>query len=347
MRRTAMRFAWSRLAGGLSLAALLVPACSHRVLDRTPDARVPSTAQAGRPVTASPYGVVSEHARDRPNEDRSRLEAKGTGPTAVAAARPVDKPVLPIAPADAITGPAEPRALVVHEPVAQRVAQPVAIESKPEPPPKPLVRALECFLGDKPEEALKCLSGYDPRDQELLLRLLPIVARVERSTPAAAAVRIEQQTLLEILQAIVADLRLSAPLVMNELVFCKQVYGFGKYEPLGRSQFRPGEVVKVYTELLNLAERRDEELYVTAVGGGLEIRGPDCKVKWTHTFPITLDQSAAPRTDHFLRFTLTVPPTLPPGFYTLRVLVLDQHTQRQAERSIGFRVTSLASPQLK
>ncbi len=319
-----------------STVSLLSTACHHTV-DRSPEQRS-LAGQANRPDAASRYVAQPKSGQEAlpPTEtpaQENRSEASGPARPA-----PPASPVTLAQPSQAT----EPRRLDVPEPAEP----PAPIGKHATLPPRPLVQALECFLNDKPDEALQWLGGYDPRDQELLLRLLPIVARVERASLAAAGLRGEQQTLLDVLQMIVAELRLEAPLAMRELVFCKYVYGFGKYEPLGGTQFRPGEVVKVYAEVENLAERRDEDLFVTAVGGVMEIRGPDCKVKWTHTFPITLDQSSSLRTDHFLRFTLPIPPTLPAGFYTLRIQVRDQHTQRETERSIGFRVTSLASPQL-
>jgi len=322
--------------GGMALTLSFLSSACHHLVDRSPEQRPLAAVQAKRPDAASPYSAQPRSdqqpatTREAPQENRAEGSAHKPAPPA--------SPVTLAQPSQST----EPRPLDVREPVepATPIGRPTG------PPPKPLVQALECFLNDKPEEALKWLGGFDPRDQELLLRLLPIVARVERGSLAAAGLRAEQQTLLEVLQSIVAELRLAAPLAIKELVFCERVYGFGKYEPLGRTQFRPGEIVKVYAEVENLAERRDEELHVTAVGGVMEIRGPDCKVKWTHTFPITLDQSSSPRTDHFLRFSLPIPPTLPAGFYTLRIQVRDQHTQRETERSIGFRVTSLASPQL-
>jgi hypothetical protein len=346
---------WSPDVFGVGLAMLLASACSHRVMDKAPEERPFHAVRDDRPAPHSAYapsmsaasGVGSPESKSlgTPDSQRRTPDAAQSTPVRLpqqlaGATEPLEdvEPATPVAPR---AQPAEPRPVPVSS-----ARESVPTNPAPTVKQSPLQKALQSFLDDQPDEALKHLRQYEPRDQELLLRLLPVVARVERSSLAAARLGGENQTLLEVLRSIVADLRLSAPLAIHDLCFCKNVYGFGKREPLGHNQFRPGEVVKIYAELHNLSERRQEDMYVAAVACNLEIRGPDCKVKWKRDISTTLDPSSSPRTDHFLRFTLPIEPTLAPGFYTLRIQVVDQHTRRQAEQSIGFRVTSLATPQV-
>ena len=214
------------------------------------------------------------------------------------------------------------------------------------PASPPLVLALEALMADRPGEAVQHLKGYDPKDQELLLRLLPIVAKAARGGVMTNRLTNEEKVaLLETLAPLTAELRVSAPLVIEDLLFCRKVTSFGKVDPLPTNQFRPGDQVSIYAEVRNLTDRRlPDDQYAVNLASTLEIRSADCRV--VRGLPVRggLDRSRSPRTDHFIWIHFQVPRDLEPGVYTLRVRVVDQDTRREADKCLGFRVVGDLTP---
>jgi hypothetical protein len=214
----------------------------------------------------------------------------------------------------------------------------------PPPDPHPVTRALRAFLEDRPEEAIDILRVYEPRDQDVLLALLPIIARVEKSGLLTSRMtREEALTFLEVLRSLTADASRSAPLVVGRAAFARDVLGFGRVEELPANQFRAGDRIGVYLEIDNLADRRaDDGRYVTRLASTLQIRGGD-RILWSQPVQSKPDRSRSPRHDHFTFIRFQVPRELEPGAYTLHVRITDQDTNRTVEKVLEFRVLHLTA----
>jgi hypothetical protein len=238
----------------------------------------------------------------------------------------------------------------------------------PAPPPRPdapAVAAFRCMVEKHPpEEALALLESHDPADRELLRGLLKVAARLgDRDSPRASAA--EMAGLVEQMEALTRVLRPRAALVLDKLCFCRprSIDTFGVYEPLedghafrAAGPGRPGEHVQVYAEVRNFTSRPVGDHFETVLQGQLKIDGTKLKGEdgpSAHKIIILplkacTDRSRTPRQDFFVNLHFDVPPSLPPGSYTLWVEVLDmtpaadgsKRPPRVARRSLDFRVTA-------
>src|SRR5436190_2042196 len=80
--------------------------------------------------------------------------------------------------------------------------------------------ALRCYMDRSPDEAIAHLQVGDPASQELLLSLLPVVARLAeggKSTPRDTALVLDQ------LDTLVEPVRAKAALVIDKVCFCRDM----------------------------------------------------------------------------------------------------------------------------
>jgi hypothetical protein len=136
-------------------------------------------------------------------------------------------------------------------------------------------------------------------------------------------------------------LELSAPLVVSKLDFAHEVKSFGKYTALAKAEFRPGDQVSLYMEVENVRDRHvKEEEFVARLSSTLLIRGEHSNMGWTQAVKSTPDLSHSDRDDHFAVIRFRMPPDTKPGVYYLLLRLVDQDTNRKAERGITFRIVS-------
>jgi len=254
------------------------------------------------------------------------------------------------------TDPLQPTGMAAVE-RAPMLLEPVPGPPELAPPPRPvsigvpapdrrrLIAALEAFLDGRTDEAIGRLRDFPAKDQEFLLRVMPLLAKVEREGLFAGPLTDEDRhNLLEALGGMTADLRASAPLVLHNLVFCRKVWGFGKYEPTPSSTFRAGDQIGLYLEVQNLAEHRlAEHQHAVQLACTLTILGPDGKPK--HFVPVhsAPDISRSPRTDHFAVIRFRLPADLSAGLYSLHIDLRDELTGRKSEKAIRFRISTVAT----
>ncbi len=224
---------------------------------------------------------------------------------------------------------------------------PVADSAEPDPPAsrlRPLCRALEAYLEDRPDLAVDLLGAYPQRDQEVLLRLLPIVARVDKGGLFSGASSDEERlTVLETLRALVQEIQVEAPLVIAKATFCREIYSFGRGELHGTDHFRAGDRAAVYLEIQNLADQKtDDERYVARLASNLTIQRGERVIK---SLPVQNlpDWSWSPRHDHFNVIRFQFPRDLEPGLYLLTVSLTDEATGRQARKQLPFRIVSVTT----
>jgi hypothetical protein len=225
---------------------------------------------------------------------------------------------------------------------------PTAVAAKPVEEPA-LLAALRCFLEKRPEQALGRLRKYDEANQELLLRLLPLAARLTDNETGGN--RQEMAVLLDELDGLEEPLRGRAALTIPNICFCRRIETFGVYEPLSPDhRFQPGDLVEVYVELRNFTSRKrqgpgGQATYVIDLASSAQVRDE----AGTKVLPNDIvfqrkhpDESRTLRHDYFEKYRFYVP-DLPPGAYTLWIQVEDRGTDppRQARRSLDFRVTKL------
>ena len=294
---------------------------------------------AGAPVEATPQdGGSAYHAHEPPplRDDKS-----GDGP--FAQVRYPDAPPPPGGPAPSVKPEITP---------PPALPEPAVLHVEKAPPDPKLVAALRCLLEKRSADALELLQNYDGASRELLLTLLPLAARVgdgglDHATPQETAVLLEQLRQLETV------LRPHAALALGKVCFCRKVNGFGDCEPWPENHvFRAGaegdrgEWVQVYAEVRNFTSRPQGASYEISLAGAGDIRDAQNRLAAHLDFPVCVKHSQTPRQDYFVNFQFYLPSPMPPGRYTLHVLVKDvlnpaagdDASPRSAARSLDFLV---------
>jgi hypothetical protein len=219
-------------------------------------------------------------------------------------------------------------------------------EMRPKPVADPvLLTAMRCYLDKRPAEAVLWLDHFDKTTKELLLCLLPMVARLgegslQQSDPSEAAALLAQ------LESVAAKLRPRADLVIDKMCFCNRIEEFGIYQPLEQNPpFRPGEDIELYVEMRNFSSQQVGNSYRLHLTSWVEIRDYRGKVVWLAGIPDhhKRDLSRSPRSDFHIRYGFSMLTKIPRGEYTLWLYVTDEPTGRTAKRSLDFRIVDAAS----
>ncbi len=313
----------------------------------------------------------------------SRAEDEPSRPARGAASRPGWQGARPELPADwpiKDVPPPDPgiRQVQFPDPPRETPAEPAADAARPGPvkaegpkpaeapaempeftihtrPEEPLLVALRCYLDKHPAEAVEALKGYDKANQEALLLLLPLAARLgeaglDKIGPQEMATLADQQ------HALAALLQRRAPMRLDRMCFCRKIDRFGSYEPLaeGRAVFQAGsrnqagELVQVYAEVSNFTSTVEGQVYVTKLASWAEIIDYNGKKVGYLDFKTGTDLSRSPRQDYCISYSFGVPADLPPGHYTLWIYVKDvlaQPSRPPAQRSLDFRVIASGAAQ--
>ena len=219
---------------------------------------------------------------------------------------------------------------------------------------EPVVLAFHYIFIGKHQEAIKALRSYDEPTQEFMLRVLPLLTHITKSTLDKMSSQ-ELDILNEQLKGVVSLLRTRCGLSVNKMVFCKSVNGFANYEPLpddhaflARTDKRPGDLVQLYVELKNFASKEAKEgEYLTKLACSLELKDINGEKVWAHTFDKsdTTHRRSACVNDYHGNFSFYVP-ALPAGTYQLTIQVVDEtipEHRRVARRSQVFRVTPVVN----
>jgi len=217
----------------------------------------------------------------------------------------------------------------------------------PVPPPTdpPLVSALrEVLAGRSGSEYLRQL---DPASYEPLIQLLPAVAKLGKVPPG----KLDPKDAAEILRQFDPTLALvarRAPLRVEKAVFCWDVKGYGKYDPLPeRIAFRPKQMYILYFEVGNVPnEPSGVDGYATRLACTVRVRDDAGRtVELTDQGrnmpePILqkdkVDFSRSPVRDYYAVFWFYAPSK--PGTYAVTFEVRDPATARAVSRSLPFRV---------
>jgi hypothetical protein len=285
-------------------------------------------------------------ATDNPTQpsDRFHLPSLDPSPYAPSPTPPVPTtpPPQPITP---VHYPAEPAPVVAATP-----APPAPPASPPRPPDPPLVEALRSILEKHPAAAYDLLHGCDKANRDAvfaLLRLAPLVGegKLDQASPDEVAAALEQMEFIKGL------LRPRTKLQLGNVCLCKQIYDFGKYDPLPPEHAfyvgvdgRPGEPVLIYAELKNFTCRARGNRFVTEFTGRVEIRDAQNREVWAINLQPHTDATRTPVQDCCLKFDFNLPADkLAVGStYTLWVQVVeaapDGGPPRSDRRSLDFRV---------
>lgn len=228
---------------------------------------------------------------------------------------------------------------------------PSKAEATPEGINSPLAKEVQAyreFLKGQNEQGEKLLREIASPYKDSLQFLLPFAARLSQAGPLSKK---EAANYLEGLKKVQKTLRGNTDLGLANLHFCKQVHGYGAFDPVPKGhEFHqgqgssPGEKVLLYVEVENVEAKKMPHGYETILSSSLEIHDSKGKIIGM-AFPAKIDVSKTPRNDFHLTFHYRVPPKLPTGLYTLWITVEEspapdaiERKPRICKRSLDFRV---------
>jgi hypothetical protein len=213
------------------------------------------------------------------------------------------------------------------------------VKAKPVEDP-PLVAALRCYLNRKPAEAVIWLERYDPPNQELLLCLMPLLARLTEGSLHKVDSK-DLSSLLTELDRIITLMQPAAQMVIDKMCFVSDAHNFGDYKKLDEEhEFQPGDLLFVYVELQNFTSQRDERTgrYRIRLKSEVFIQDVKNNVVDGSNFEANEDLSLTRRHDFYIQYPLRLRRDLPAGSYILRLNVTDVPTKRNVEHTLDFRV---------
>lgn len=230
--------------------------------------------------------------------------------------------------------------------------EPVEPAANPIPPidaaPKyPLVRALDCILDNRHDEALKHLQYYDASTQRFLLRMLPALSLFAKKPNLSPA---DFSALSVQMSGIMDELPEKSEFRISKMCFCETIKEFAMYKALPPDhEFvaalpgRVGERIKLYVEFKNFASQANTAEFESLLDCQVDIvdgKGKFVESVFEHEkYPLKVQK----RLNEFyakLEFSLKA---LPPGWYELRVEIRDETPAgagRSDRRSLPFRVAA-------
>lgn len=207
--------------------------------------------------------------------------------------------------------------------------QPVAIET-------PLLQAVRAYTEGRPDRAIEIIRTLDSQNQDLVLALLPILARGAttdlNNDPATVAALVDQ------LRAAAARLEPRAALRIEKLAFCDDVKGFGRFVPHpANSPYRPNAQAQLYLEVRNIGSQPVGDEFVTHVHAAVEVRDAYGKLveqidpdDWRRRVSVVKFEkrlgSRSPLHDFHVLYLFSVPAA--PGVYTVTVELRDSSGRR-------------------
>lgn len=325
---------------GAGLCGSLGSGCRHTVPDSSlvePCAKPAPASQERAGVPAAPQPPVIDKPPKPGPQSEPRPDnkvANADDPLKVDLLPPLDRRASSV-----------PSATLLTEIKPMDVPQTTSVQ-KPEAE-SPILAAFRCYLDRRPADAIALLSGYDKTNQDWLLCLLPLAARMTEGSLDRVNAK-EAAVLLDQLNGLAEPLRARAPLFIDRICFCKTIESFGNYEPLPKDHsFRAGELVHVYVELRNFTNVKIERgsndvLFVPNLDSKIEISNFGGELMFTDAVRRgPPERTSSPRHDYFDGYQFSLPPKLKPGSYTLRIVVTDVPTQRTNSKTLDFHVVNV------
>jgi len=129
------------------------------------------------------------------------------------------------------------------------------------------------------------------------------------------------------------------PLTINDLRLCRNVMGFGSFEPLNGTTLKAGQRVLIYCELAGLEYEARGAGFVSRISSRIELRpasgGP---VRWEQDLGAAEDACRRRRQDYYVNYRVCLPQNLSPGSYRLRLVQTDLVAIRSTSGEIPIEI---------
>jgi hypothetical protein len=143
----------------------------------------------------------------------------------------------------------------------------------------------------------------------------------------------------EVRSAVLA-LERRAPLQISALRLCRNITGFGAFEPLEKSVLKLGETVLIYCEPEGLRYQSKGDSFVSRLSSRVELVSVKDGAKvWEQALGEAEDECRNPRRDCYVNYRMTFPATLAPGDFRLRLIQNDLIANRTATAELPVTIT--------
>jgi hypothetical protein len=275
-----------------------------------------------------------QHVRTDPADADPNQSARNAALKQAIDASPAgDPPNVPES-ADA-AGPAStspPAAADTGDALEQRLRQ--QAQGRPRDPLAQLDWELFCMLKGNRTGGFAAVAFLPDRDRELVSSLVDGIGNFRAFLRSDSDPMFSKEIgpLLEMADRLRSQANLDIPVI----ALCKKVDAFGQYQPIDGEHLPYGRENQaiVYCEVENFVPRLDDkQLWETRLtqhavlysGSGAEV--------WSDEVKPVSDICRNRRRDFFLYDVVKLPPTLPPGEYTLKVTVEDQNANKFADNA--------------
>jgi len=200
------------------------------------------------------------------------------------------------------------------------------------------LRLLRLLSGDT-EKALEPIPHIPPAEQDYWSRQIFAIATYldhhsqpdDKRRAAASVAHLDEA---------VSHLRELGSLSLRNLSFCKNVYGYGAFEPFETDIFTSGQQVSLYVEVENYHSTSSEKGYCTLLGATYELLDEKGKRVSGGEFPDVDDCCRSRRRDFHIQLGLALPANLAPGRYRVEVVVKDRQSEKLGHATVPFEIRS-------
>jgi hypothetical protein len=171
-----------------------------------------------------------------------------------------------------------------------------------------------------------------PANLALLTSAVAAIADAARSPAQDVTTRSAQ------IRSAVLALEERAPLAITQTRLCRNVLGFGAFEPLDRAAVKTGSPVILYAEITGMRYETKGDRYISRLFSRVELISTEDNNKvWEQSLGEAEDQCRNRRRDYCVSYRIYLPPSVAPGEYRLRLNQTDLIARQTA--SAELRVT--------
>ena len=198
------------------------------------------------------------------------------------------------------------------------------------------LRLLELLVGNT-EAALKPIPNVAAEEQDYWSGQLFALATFldhhrqpdDERRAAASVVHLDEA---------VGHLRELGTLSLRNIAFCKNVYGYGAYEPINNPSFAPGQQVTLYLEVENYHSESTQKGYTTKLGASYELLDEAGERVAGGEFPNVEDCCQSRRRDFHIQYGLVLPKTAKAGKHHLKLVMNDRQSDKMGSASIALEI---------
>jgi hypothetical protein len=185
------------------------------------------------------------------------------------------------------------------------------------------VRALDALRSE--------LSGAE--EVELWDRFLDVLTSISSTeTPDEGSVGARVHKAVDALEAL-------APLRIDDLQVCHKVFGFGHFETIDPATLKAGQALIVYCEMSGLKYGADQGGFRSRLASRVElVARKGGRPVWSQDLGTAEDLCRHRRRDYYVNYRLTLPTSLSPGAYELRLTQTDLNSDRSVSSSLALEI---------